>query len=94
MQEVPEEDYDFYFEEDEAELASQMDQNRAYGISRKTHSHSRGRYYQYYSTSKQQHGTTNCQQSPIISNFRKRHPLFLIPNFSDWKSNSGLSCHY
>ena len=84
MQEFPEEDYDLYFEEDEAN----MDNNRAYGISRKTHSHSRGRYYQYYSTNKQQHGT-NCQ--PIISNFRKRHPLFLIPNFSDWKSNSGLS---
>ena len=84
-----EEDFqdDFYFEEEEEAEEQHLrayGSTSLYGVSKKQHrGYSRG----YHS---QQHGTNNKQQ-PLIHNFRKRHPIFVIPNFLDWKkSNSGI----
>jgi len=87
-----EEDFqdDFYFEEE----ASEEQNLRAYG-STSLYSHSKKQHRGYSSRSgyhSQQHGTNkNNQQQPLIHNFRKRHPIFVIPNILDWKkSNSGI----
>ena len=77
---------DFYLEEQEQNIRAYGSTSTSYGISKREHSRSSRGYYS------QQHGIHNKQQpEPLIHNFRKRHPIFLIPNIMDWKqANSGI----